>query len=692
MKVQIQQILRKVGTIFTIVLAFCMNSSASAQNTHRGGQQGPPKGELQPGEKPKTPPKKGNAWTLETPLGLHEKSTIDTIPYNYQRSFVPSMVTDAYATTGQMAGPGLDMLYFNRKKPLPYLFSNAVRHWIPTFDKIKFYNVYIPMTLLSYNFSYGREDHADLLRAVFAGNVNKRIGVGAFIDYPYTKGCYTDQAAKGLDYGFTFYYAGDHYQAQMFYYNLMNLNKENGGITNDLYISNPAEVQGGVNEIEPKSIPVRLSGVHNMLRGQQLFMTHSYNVGFQRDITQFSDTIPKYEYVPVMKFVYSFDLRTNKKRFTTKSGNKDKEFWSNTYFNSFLTDEYSQNWSIANSLGVEMVEGFQKWFPFGLSAWATYEIGKYWFNMDLPEVSGDGSVGAGATGLTPLPDNIDPDIRAMLNRVWVSGRIAKTKGRRLNYYAEAKFGLIGDVAGDIDAKGSVTTRFNLGKDTVIVNAEGQFSNLEPDWLLKHYIGNHFVWNNDFGKIRSFRVGGKLHIPWTKTDLGVDFENIQNYVFFNAQCVPEQYGGHIQIFSAYIDQKLKFGIWNWNNRVTYQASSDKSRLPLPVLTVYSNMFLGFKLAKVLDVQLGVDCDYYTSYPGMSYQPATMSFHVQGDNPTYVGNYANCNAYLTCKLKKTRFFVMCSHVNQGLFSRNYFSMPSYPINPRQFRFGVSIDFAN
>ena len=51
------------------------------------------------------------------------------------------------------------------------------------------------------------------------------------------------------------------------------------------------------------------------------------------------------------------------------------------------------------------------------------------------------------------------------------------------------------------------------------------------------------------------------------------------------------------------------------------------------------------------------------------------------------------YMNFKLSKTRFYVMFSHVNQGLFGGdNWFSMPGYPLNPRRFQLGLSIDFAN
>lgn len=662
---------------------FCLPLAAAAQNQ-----------KMDKGSDTKTKKyyKPGSAWTLDTQLGIRQPNTMDTLMYNYQRTFIPSMTYDAFATTGQLSGPGLSMLYFERPDDHKFFFNNALSPWIPTLEKTKFYNVYIPMTLLTYNLTFDRESRTDFLRGVFAGNVNRKIGVGGWIDYPYTKGSYTDQAAKAVDFGLNFYYTGDHYQTQMLFNHYRHVNKENGGITNDLYITNPAEVQGGVNEIEPKSIPVRLSQVHNILNGEEFYMSHAYCVGFYRDITQPEDTVERKELVPVIKFIYSLDYNRNNRRLLARDPSSARDFWPNTYFNNGDTDDKSKYMSVANTLGVQMIEGFQKWAPFGLSAWATYEYDKYWYMLKVPQPGEDGLLPPEGQNLTPLPEGVQANPSAKRNRLWISGRIEKQKGKILKYFADAKFGLLGDAIGDMDIRGHITTRFRLGKDTVEIGAHGFFKNLEPDWTLKHYSGNHFVWDNNFGKIRKFRVGGHLHIPWTRTDISADFENVQNMVYFNASGVPEQFGGHVQVLSLRLDQKLKFGIWNWNNRITYQMSSDSKRLPLPVLTVYSNMFLQFKIARVLHVQFGVDCDYYTKYRGMMYQPATMSFHVQGDSPTWVGNYAFCNAYLNFKLSKTRFFVLCSHVNQNWFGHNYFSMPGYPVNPREFRFGLSVDFAN
>ena len=45
-----------------------------------------------------------------------------------------------------------------------------------------------------------------------------------------------------------------------------------------------------------------------------------------------------------------------------------------------------------------------------------------------------------------------------------------------------------------------------------------------------------------------------------------------------------------------------------------------------------------------------------------------------------------------LKRTRFFIMYSHINAGSGSRNYFLTPHYPMNDSILRFGVSWNFYN
>ena len=632
--------------------------------------------------------KEGSAWTLTFPLGDHVESKIDTLSYNFQRTSIPAMVTDAYASTGNLGAEGIDMIYFQRPERSSFFFRDALDAWLPSFNKQKFYNVYIPTTILSYGYAGNKQSHQDRLSATFAGNVNRRIGVGAMLDYLYSKGSYEAQAVKNFTWGFSGYYLGDRYEMQAFYYNYALVNKENGGITDDLYITDPGELQGGVDKIEPKSIPTRLSAAHNRTSGDQLFMTHAYKIGFWKT-QQVNDTLSREIYVPMTRIIYSFDLRHNHHMFLNTNSSQAHDFWSNFYLNPDRTDDHTRLTQMTNSLGIELIEGFQKWAKFGLSAFASYQTQKFKQATALgyTEIS-DSQL----EQLTPLPSGLSVAPTVTKSYLWVGGRLQKDKGSLLRYAANVRFGLVGDVAGDLELDGNISSRFKLFGDSVKIAAKASFTNKETPYLLRYYISNHFAWANDFGKVRNYKVEGELHFPWTRTTISAGVENVQNMVYFNSQSLPQQYGGNVQVLSARLDQQFKLGILHWDNTLYYQKSSNESILPLPQFTIYSNLYLKFIAFKVLKLQLGVDCDYYTSYYGLDYQPATMSFHVQGDDKVKVGNYPLINAYVTARLYRTRFYVLWSHVNQGMLSKNSFVLPHYPMNPRRLEIGLSIDFAN
>lgn len=631
---------------------------------------------------PKPPP---TAWTLIYPLCLHEPAGVDTILYNYQRQAVPSLVSEAWATTGNLGGEGLQMNFFKRRERMEFFFNDAVSEWMKLPERQKFFNTFIPITQLSYNMGGNKQTAQDRLRAIFAGNVNRRVGVGAHVDYLYSKGSYQNQAVKDFSFGFSGYYRGDRYEMQAYYNHWNMLNKENGGITDPLYITDPAVLQGGVDHIDSKSIPVRLSNAHSRVSGQQFFLNNAYNVGYWRT-EEVNDTLTRDVYVPVTKFIWTLDYSSYRHRFVDINDVGADEFWNHSYLAPDLSNDNTWHSDFSNTVGVQMIEGFRKWAKFGLSVYANYRLQSF---SQTPDTLIDRAMPL-PENMTPLPDDFSIKDKHKRSILYAGAQITKQKGSVLTYAVDGRLGLIGDVAGDIDISGRMDTRLRMLGDTVKFGVRGHFRNTSQPYLLQHYRSNHFVWNNDFGKTRSFRAEGELTIPWTRTTLSAGFENRQNHVYFDADGMPVQFGGSVQIISATLNQRLKFGIWNWDNTIVWQNSTKSEILPLPALSIYSNMYLSFRAFNVLQVQVGADCNYYTKYYAPSYQPATMSFTNQQKEK--IGNYPFMNVYLTCKLSKVRFYVMMSHVNQGIFSKEYFSLPNYPLNPRRLQLGLSIDFAN
>lgn len=626
------------------------------------------------------------AWKLLPPLGLQETTTIDTTLIDYYRKSIPSEVSDAYATTGNLGAEGLNMIYFERERMSNFFFKDALRAWLPSESRMKFYNTRIPMTLLSYNLGGTDENSQDHLNLIFSGNANKKVQVGALLDYIYSKGSYEYQATNDLTWGFSGSYLSDKYDFQGYFNHYNFLNKENGGITDDLYITDPAQVQGGSGMFSPKAIPTNLTSAHSKIVGSEFYMNHKYKIGFYReDSIPGNDTLTVQNYIPVMSIVWTMKYNDSKHLFINKSAADDSKFWQNSFLSSEGTRDLTKYSNISNTFGVSLLEGFNKYAQAGLSAFITHELRT--FNQTAAEVLLQDPM---PEGLSPNPLEVIIPAKKTQNLIYAGGQLTRQKGKYINYDATARFGLVGPAAGEILVNGNIYTRIPLFKDTVSVIGYGSFENIAAPYLMNNYVSNHFIWHNDFGKTRVARFGGAIEIPRTRTKLDIGVENVQNQIYFNADCLPQQHSGSVQVFSASIKQNFKLGILHWNNSVTYQTSSNEEVIPLPKLAVYSNLFLWFKVAKVLRVQTGVDCNYYSKYMAVGYQPATMSFYNQRE--TKCGGFPFMTVYANMKLSKARFYVMYTHVNQGLTKDNYFSMPHYPLNPARFQLGVAIDFVN
>ena len=118
------------------------------------------------------------------------------------------------------------------------------------------------------------------------------------------------------------------------------------------------------------------------------------------------------------------------------------------------------------------------------------------------------------------------------------------------------------------------------------------------------------------------------------------------------------------------------------------------LPISDINIWSNLFLKFKIARVLSVELGSCVTYFTKYYAPDYVPQLGQFAVQQNATSRIelGGYPWVDVYANMHLKRTRFFIAYSHVNGGSGNKNYFLTPHYPTNGRIMHVGVSWNFYN
>lgn len=395
----------------------------------------------------------------------------------------------------------------------------------------------------------------------------------------------------------------------------------------------------------------------------------------------------KSEYVPVTSFIHT--VKFDNYRRIYEAYQTPADYYLNEYYDAGkLTGDsiYDQtkHWHMKNTFAIAMLEGFNKWAKAGLKAFASYDLRHY----ELPTMEG---------GFEKYNEHV----------LSVGGQLSKQEGKTLHYNAVAEIGLTGVDAGTLAIDGNVDVNIPFLGDTLQVRGDAFFHRETPSFYYHNYHARHLWWENDLDKTIHTRIMGTLSFPKTRTKLRVAVDEIKNYTYFSqsyditekglrtgVMVTPMQESGGINLLTAQLEQNFRLGILNWENQFTYQHSSKESVLPVPAFNAYTNLYIKFKVVKVLNIDLGADMRYFTSYEAPDYSPYMGQYTVQGngENNVKIGNYPIVNVYANVHIKHTRFFVMMSHINAGQGDKNYFFAPHYPMNERVFRIGVSWNFFN
>ena len=675
-------------------------------------------------------PPKLYMWKLSETLGNRTIVPADTLALNFQNTNLVGGMTGEYNFLGNLGSPRLSRIFFNRQDDEPTLFMAPYSSFFVRPDQVFFTNSNVPYTNLTYYKAGNKVNGEERFKSYFSVNVNKRLAFGFNFDYLYGRGYYANQSTSHFNAGLFGSYIGERYQIQAVYNNFFMKMNENGGIANDGYITRPDTMAEGKKEYSSTTIPVKMEQTSNRNKDFYVYLTQRYRLGFKRRVLKeeaqnnsvqqrFSpaapttsiassiapadslatdslatDSLPANnlamgdnlsldslnsnhalpedtnfveEFVPVTSFIHTFKIERARHSYQSVSTPDE-----NAYYNKQgVSRDSTTAFSVKNVFGIALLEGFNRYAKAGLTGYISHKFSRY----DLMNA-----------------DSMTVD-RFTEQEIYVGGELAKRQGKTLHYSIDGEVGIMDKAMGQFRVNGNMDLNFRLWKDTVNLIIRGFVKNTLPSFYMRHYHSNLHVWDNDnMEKEFRTRVEGELNIDRWGTNLRAGVENVKNYTYLNQKAVPEQNSGNIQILSATLKQNFRAGIFHLDNEVTWQKSSNETVLPLPQISVYSNLYLLTKLAKkVLTVQLGADVRYFTKYNAPAYTPSIQQFHLQPENDQVeIGGYPIVNVYANLHLKRTRLFAMYSHVNQGMGTRNSFLVPHYPINPNLLRIGVSWNF--
>ena len=693
-------------------------------------------------------PRGVHVWTVDRHFGDVRPAEMDTMPHLFQNTIFNTGLYGEYNSTGSNYTPRLSRIFINRPLISDFFFTQPYDYTTVEPDNFLFVNTLSPYTNISYETCGNKQNGEDHIDAKFAINANKRLGMGFDLDYHYARGYYMNQNISHFRASFFATYIGDRYQMHTLFSTYHRKAAESGGITDDNFITHPESME---TEFSEEEIPSVLSKNWNRNNSVHFFLSHRYNLGFYRKVKmteaelkarQFAaasakekqererkgekedkslgrrgneeiagdipsgrpdnariagdlpksgekpvidstriqvdsqekmdslmaaqarqdsiDATMKTEYVPVTSFIHTLDLNSHSRiyqAYASPDGYYMDTFYAYNQDGKYGLDSiYDQNkyLSIKNTFAVALLEGFNKWAKAGLKGFFSYEYRRF----KMPELQED----ADSYYLNSWTGHC----------VSVGGQLSKTQGKTLHYNLLAE------------------TCFN-----------------KPRFFEEKYHSKHLWWDNDLSAETRTHIEGIFSYPRTRTKLRVAVEEIQNYTYFGMNYdVTEQKlrsgmtagvyqeSGNINVLTAQLKQDFQLGILNWENVVTYQNSSKKDVLPLPTLNVFSNLYLKFKIAKVLSVELGGDITFFTKYYAPDYVPQLGQFAIQRTENSRIelGNYPFIDVYANFHLKRARFFVMMSHVNNASGNKLMFLAPHYPTNGNILRFGISWNFYN
>lgn len=647
------------------------------------------------------------AYRLTPSIGDPYQAPLDTNILDFGNNTLVEAKSLAIGYLANLGSPAQTRMFSERKEARDFIFADAYDYYITTPENALFYDTKVPYTNITFAQGGSSVKREDQLKGVLTWNFGKHVNMGGDMDYIYSRGQYNSNGNSLLSYRIFGSYRADRYELYAYLSNYNFVNYENGGMTDDRYVSNPdIFTQSTKTSLDRKSYPTRLSGTWNRVRGKQYFLSHRYNLGFYRELAQ-TDSLgnPLEQFIPVSSIIHTFEYEDNRRRFISNAGidsaylapdegvsvyNPNQRKLQNVFGLDESLNDMSSAWYMKNTFALSLREGFQDWAKFGLTAFVRFEKRKFMLPARIDGLTYDRYEGSGPN---PAPSSLDFPLSQTYDEftTYAGGELSKRQGSLLTYNARGEIALVGDDVGEFRLNGDIGSRFTLFGKEASIRADGYIRNVTPAFFQRRNHSRYYWWDNDFKNTQQFYVGGEVYLASTGTTLKAGVESIQNYIYFDEEGYPVQHGSNLQVITARIKQDFRYRGFGWENEAAYQLSSDDHIIPLPDLSVYSNMYVTFKLAKVLTLQIGADVRYNTKYYAPYYEPATQQFQQQTEKK--IGSYPLLNGYVNFHLKQARFFVMGYNLASLFMDQpEYFSLYHYPMNPMVLKMGISVYFNN
>ena len=211
---------------------------------------------------------------------------------------------------------------------------------------------------------------------------------------------------------------------------------------------------------------------------------------------------------------------------------------------------------------------------------------------------------------------------------------------------------------------------------------------KPGFLPQVYKGSYDYWVQSFSGINMTQAKGYLKVGRRAVNLkaGGTFTIMDHQVYFKEitpgadgqRVLPFQSGGNQIILSPEVSASIKFfRHFYFRPQVLYTSviRNDDNIIKLPLF--FANAQLAYEniLFKTrLQMQMGVDFHWRSTYQALAYDVPIQSFYVQEN--LYSPSFPLVDLFFTGKMGRVRFFLKYNNLIQAFTGKGYQPTPNYP----------------
>ncbi len=636
---------------------------------------------------------------ISLPVRVNLADTITLGTHHYMTMEHKSL---GVAYMGNFNTPWQSKVFFDRAfKPHDFVYFNAYQDLLHTPDKALFYDTKTAFTFINHNTNFDNASEEDVSQGIMSLNLGKAINLGGSLHNTKSKGFYNANKSKNFRYRLFGSYRSNRYDLWAYVANDYYKMAENGGLTDKGFdqLMHPDKYGSGRVKTSSKDLETKISNesLFNRIRSGHAFLSHRYNFGYYKKIEEDKAKKDKVKFglkkkaeseeekeqkvfIPVANVAHQFYYNKASRRFIARDKSTDwgkvfgkpdvyqksvDQAGNTSYF--VLPNDTAELVTIKNTLALSLLEGFRPWVKFGLSAYVRAE--NYFVSN---------------------PDSVTRDFKKTDKyfSTFVGGELTRYSGKGLNFRAKAEVGVLGKDLGAFLIDGDVSSRFSLWKKNFGLKATGRFENYRPAYFLNHQHGTYGWWDKDFDFSRRLDLSAKVNLSSWGTWASVHSASLQNYIYWNQAGKPQQASDIIQVTMLRLGHNYKIGALGWAVEAAYQQSSNSTAVPLPLLIARADFYVDFLVAKVMEVQIGLEGYWHSAYHAPMYNPTNQQFIPQ-EKKIIGGEAPLLNAYANFRLKGVRFYARMFNLGEALYDNDRLSSYLYPYNPMHLQAGLSVD---